>query len=164
LSNNQQSTIKLIKITKLFMKYFKKMFFAVFCCFFLLSCSKSEDNTISAKNAMALLSAGQVTLIDIRRPEEWRQTGIARGASKVNMLHPQGMSGFAQEVALTVNNDLDAPIVLICRTGSRTARAAMVLSEMGFTNVKHVPEGMVGSSAGVGWIEQSLPIDPCKNC
>jgi rhodanese-related sulfurtransferase len=143
------------------LKNFLSLFF---CFFFLLGCSKSEDNTVSAKNAQAMMSAGQVTLIDIRRPEEWRQTGIARGASKVNMLHPQGMSGFAQEVALAVNNDLDAPIVLICRTGSRTARAAMVLTEMGFTNVKHVPEGMLGSSAGTGWVEQGLPIDPCKNC
>jgi rhodanese-related sulfurtransferase len=142
----------------------KNNFFALCICFFLLGCSKSEENTISAKKTNALMSAGQVTLIDIRRPEEWRQTGVAKGVTRINMLNPQGMSGFAQEVAQAVNNDLNAPIVLICRTGSRTSRAALALTQMGFTDVRHVPEGMIGSSAGSGWLEQGLPVDPCKNC
>jgi rhodanese-related sulfurtransferase len=142
----------------------KNNFFVLCIGFFLLGCSKSEENTISAKKTNALMSAGQVTLIDIRRPEEWRQTGVAKGVTRINMLNPQGMSGFAQEVAQAVNNDLNAPIVLICRTGSRTSRAALALTQMGFTDVRHVPEGMIGSSAGSGWLEQGLPVDPCKNC
>jgi rhodanese-related sulfurtransferase len=151
-------------MTNKFNLTFKNYFLLLFFCFFLLGCSKSEDNTLSAKEANALMTSGQVTLIDIRRPEEWRQTGVAKGVTKINMLNPQGMTGFAQEVAAAVNNNLNAPIVLICRTGSRTGRAALALSEMGFTNVRHVPEGMIGSSAGPGWIEQGLPVDTCKNC
>jgi len=151
-------------MTNKFNLTFKNYFLLLFFCFFLLGCSKSEDNTLSAKEANALMTLGQVTLIDIRRPEEWRQTGVAKGVTKINMLNPQGMTGFAQEVGAAVNNNLNAPIVLICRTGSRTGRAALALSEMGFTNVRHVPVGMIGSSAGAGWIEQGLPVDTCKNC
>lgn len=133
-------------------------------CGVLMGCSKPPENAISAQQAHKLMSSGQITLIDIRRPEEWRETGVAAGVTRINMVHPQGMTGFAQAVSQSVGNNLDAPIVLICRTGSRTSRIAPILQEMGFTNVRHVPEGMIGSSAGPGWIAQNLPVDPCKDC
>jgi len=122
------------------------------------------SDKLSATQAYELSQAGEITLIDIRRPEEWRQTGVAQGVKRINMLHPQGAIGFAQAVYAAAGSDLDAPIVLICRTGSRTSRLVPLLAEMGFTNVTHVPEGMLGSRAGPGWIARGLPIDACKDC
>lgn len=127
-------------------------------------CQGETQNQINAVEAHALAQAGQITLIDIRRPDEWRQTGVAQGVTRINMLHPQGMSGFAQAVAQAVGNDRNAPIVLICRTGSRTSRLAPALAEMGFTHVRHVPEGMIGSRSGPGWIARGLPIESCATC
>ncbi|UOD50270.1 rhodanese-like domain-containing protein [Orrella daihaiensis] len=122
------------------------------------------DAEIGATEAYELVKDGKITLIDIRRPEEWRQTGVAQGALRINMLHPKGFQGFAQEIYTAVGGDLNAPIVLICRTGSRTSRLQPILTQVGFTNVKHVPEGTLGNRKKPGWIAQGLPIEPCKDC
>jgi rhodanese-related sulfurtransferase len=39
---------------------------------------------LSALDAFAAASAGKVRLIDIRTPQEWRQTGVAPGAGRVD--------------------------------------------------------------------------------
>ncbi|HRQ57858.1 MAG TPA: rhodanese-like domain-containing protein [Azoarcus taiwanensis] len=130
----------------------------------LTAAADERSGNLTAEQAFALAEAGEVTLIDIRRPDEWRQTGVAKGVRTINMLHPQGMPGFAREVYAAVGNDLDAPIVLICRTGNRTSRLQPILTEMGFTNVRHVPEGMVGSRSGPGWIARGLPVEACQIC
>lgn len=122
------------------------------------------DAEMSAADAYELVTDGKVTLIDIRRPEEWRQTGVAQGALRINMVHPKGLQGFAQEVYNAVGGDLNAPIVLICRTGSRTSRLQPILAQAGFSNVKHIPEGTLGNRTKPGWIAQGLPIEPCKDC
>ena len=120
--------------------------------------------TLSAVQAHELAQAGEVTLIDIRQPEEWRQTGVAQDVKRVSMRQPGGGQAFAQAIYEAAGSNLDAPIVLICRTGSRTSRLVPLLKEMGFTNVVDVPEGMLGSRAGPGWIARGLPVDPCQNC
>ena len=119
---------------------------------------------IDAPTAHQRLRAGELTLIDIRRPEEWRQTGVAEGALRIDLRHPQGVTGFARQVLDSVGGQLDAPIALICRTGNRTARMQATLLQLGFTQVYHVPEGMVGSRAGPGWIRRGLPVDACSRC
>lgn len=129
-----------------------------------LAYAQNPEVEISAADTYALLQAGDITLIDIRRPEEWRQTGVAQGAKRINMLHPKGLQGFAQEVYNAVGGNLDAPIALICRTGSRTSRIQPILKQIGFTNVRHVPEGTLGNRQKKGWIDQGLPVEPCTNC
>ena len=129
-----------------------------------LASAQPDATQISATEAQTLFERGEITFIDIRRPDEWRQTGVAKGVTRINMQHPQGLQGFAQEVFDTVGGDLDAPIVLICRTGSRTGRLQPILTQAGFTNVRHVPEGMLGSRRSPGWIAQGLPTEPCPNC
>lgn len=126
--------------------------------------AQTNPAEIGAADAYALLQGGQITLIDIRRPEEWRQTGVAQGAKRINMVNPKGLQGFAQEVYNAVGGDLNAPIVLICRTGSRTSRLQPILTQAGFTNVKHIPEGTLGNRTTPGWIAQGLPIEACKDC
>jgi rhodanese-related sulfurtransferase len=126
--------------------------------------AQTNPAEIGAADAYALLQDGQITLIDIRRPEEWRQTGVAQGAQRINMVNPKGLQGFAQELYNAVGGDLNAPIVLICRTGSRTSRLQPILTQAGFTNVKHIPEGTLGNRTTPGWIAQGLPTETCKDC
>lgn len=120
--------------------------------------------SLSAEQAFALAEEGKVTIIDIRRPEEWRSTGVGQGVERIGMLHPGGVRGFAREVLGAVDGDLDAPIALICRTGNRTARMQAVMAELGFTNVYDIREGMLGSRFGPGWIARGLPVEPCTSC
>ncbi len=126
--------------------------------------AQTNPAEVGAADAYALHQDGQITLIDIRRPEEWRQTGVAQGAKRINMVNPKGLQGFAQEVYNAVGGDLNAPIVLICRTGSRTSRLQPILTQAGFTNVKHIPEGTLGNRTKPGWIAQGLPIEACTDC
>lgn len=119
---------------------------------------------LSAPDAKTMAEAKQLTIIDIRRPEEWRQTGVAEGALRINMLHPGGPQGFANEVLRQVNGDKNAPIGLICRTGNRTTQVQRYLLSQGFTRVYNITEGMAGSRAGPGWLRRNMPIDPCVAC
>lgn len=132
--------------------------------FSVMGCSSEPAVTLSAPDTWSQVQASKVTLIDIRRPDEWKQTGVAKGALEINMLHPQGPQGFVRQVEAEVGGDRNAPIVLICRTGNRTTHMQKVLTDAGFTQVSHVKEGMVGSSAGPGWIARGLPIEACKTC
>lgn len=119
---------------------------------------------LSAPEAHRRAQAGELTLIDIRRPEEWRETGVAQGAARIDLRQPGGAKGFADAVARQVDGHRDAPIALICRTGNRTTQMQRVLIENGFTQVYNIREGMAGSAAGPGWIRQGLPVAPCNRC
>jgi rhodanese-related sulfurtransferase len=119
---------------------------------------------LSAAEAYAAAEAGQVVLIDIRTPEEWRQTGVAKGATRIDMLHPGGPRGFADEVLRRVGGDKHAPIALICRTGNRTTQVQKALEAIGFTRIYNVREGMLGSPAGPGWVKRGLPVESCAAC
>ena len=128
------------------------------------ACSPDSGPTLDAPQARALAQTGKLTLIDIRRPEEWRETGVAAGALRINMAHPKGAAGFIAQVEAEVGGDRNAPIGLICRTGNRSTRMQQALIDAGFTQVYNIREGMAGSSGGPGWIARGLPVDPCPNC
>lgn len=119
---------------------------------------------MSAPEAYEAAQAGKLKLIDIRTPPEWKQTGVAKDAQRVNMLHPQGATGFLNEVLSKVDGDKNAPIALICRTGNRTTQVQRFLQAQGFSRVYNVREGMAGSSAGPGWLARKLPTETCGAC
>ena len=116
---------------------------------------------LAAPDAAAAVAAGKITLIDIRTPPEWKETGVAKGARRVNMLHPQGAPGFVEQLLGEVKGDRNAPIALICRTGNRTTQVQRYLQSVGFTQVYNVKEGMAGSAAGPGWLKRGLPVEAC---
>jgi rhodanese-related sulfurtransferase len=136
----------------------RQLISAVLACLVALPAAAAD---ISAPDAQTALEAGKLTLIDIRTPPEWRQTGVAKGAKRLDMLHPGGAQGFVADLLKQVNGDRNAPIGLICRTGNRTTQVARYLEAQGFTQVMNVKEGMVGSAAGPGWMKRGLPVEPC---
>jgi rhodanese-related sulfurtransferase len=138
----------------------KTLLISALACFTLLPAHAAD---VSAPEAQAALEAGKLTLIDIRTPPEWRQTGVAKGAKRLDMLHPGGAPGFVADLLKQVNGDRNAPIGLICRTGNRTSQVARYLEAQGFTQIYNIKEGMVGSAAGPGWMKRGLPVEPC-NC
>ena len=116
---------------------------------------------IDAPQAAAAVGAGKLMLIDIRTQAEWKETGVAKGARRVNMLHPQGAKGFTDQLLSEVKGDRNAAIALICRTGNRSSQVQRYLQSVGFTQVYNISEGMAGSAAGPGWIKRGLPVEPC---
>lgn len=117
---------------------------------------------LSAPDALAAVQAGKLKLIDIRTPAEWRETGVAPTAGRVDFY--RGPDTLASYILQTVKGDKNAPIALICRTSNRTTQAQKYLQGIGFTQVYNVKEGMKGSAAGPGWLKRGLPVQSCAAC
>lgn len=113
-----------------------------------------EDGTLSTPDAHAAAVSGAVTLVDIRRPDEWALTGVGEGAVPINMLDRY----FIEQVFAQVGGDHSKPVALICARGVRSRKMSVRLQQAGFTNIIDVPEGMLGSGAGAGWIKRGLPV------
>jgi rhodanese-related sulfurtransferase len=110
-----------------------------------------DDLSVGEAHTQAL--AGKVVLIDIRRPDEWRKTGVGQGAQPLDMRRKD----FTEALSVLVDGNLDAPVALICARGVRSAIMSKRLSDAGFTRIIDVPEGMLGSRAGPGWLASNLP-------
>ena len=137
---------------------------AAFALLSLGACSRDKGLTLSAPDAYAQIQAGTLTLIDVRTSDEWRQTGVAKGALRINMANAQGETGFIQQVGTALGGDKHRPIGLIGLAGNRSANAQKVLRASGFTHVYTIKEGMLGGSAGPGWIARRLPVEACRGC
>jgi len=137
---------------------------AAFALLSLGACSRDNGLTLSAPDAYAQVQAGTLTLIDVRTSDEWRQTGVAQGALRINMANTQGEAGFVRQVDAALGGGRNASIGLIGLAGSRATHAQEVLRASGFTHVYTIKEGMLGSSAGPGWIARKLPVEPCPRC
>ena len=87
-------------------------------------------------------SAGQYRLVDVRQPEEFTgELGHVAGAELVPLASLD--TGAAQWRR-------DEPIVVLCRSGGRSGRAARVLEGLGFSRVASMTGGMLAwKSAGL---------------
>lgn len=115
-----------------------------------------EGTDLTAPEAHAAAVAGEIILVDIRRPDEWTRTGLGEGAVPLDMRRPD----FAVELAKLADTRPDAPVALICARGVRSARLTQRLVDAGFSGIIDVPEGMLGSGAGPGWLKRGLPVIP----
>lgn len=109
---------------------------------------------MSVSKAHQQSKAGSVFLVDIRRPSEWKKTGVAKHAAKITM-HQEG---FLNRIAKHTNGNKAAPVALICAHGNRSTRMINLLEKQGYTNVYNVKEGMLGSKEGSGWLAKGLPL------
>ena len=96
----------------------------------------------------------QAVLIDIRRPDEWAETGVGEHAIRIQMEDPM----FMTKLNAALGNDRTRPVALICRTASRTRTVQQALVQQGYTRVMNVEGGMIGNAADKGWIAQGLPV------
>ncbi len=140
------------------MKFWQPLFFVLT----LLPLIARAEPDMTAPEAYEAARSGKVRLIDIRTPQEWRQTGVAPGAGRMDMY--RGAEPLLRGVLQEVKGDRNAPIAIICRTGNRTTQAQKFLQQQGFTQVWNVKEGMAGSAAGPGWIRRGLPLESCAAC
>lgn len=110
---------------------------------------------IDAPTAHKLAKDQKITLVDIRRPDEWAKTGSGESAVRIDMRRDD----FIAELEKITGGDRSKPVALICARGVRSARMNNRLTQAGFTNIIDVPEGMLGSASGPGWIKRGLPLD-----
>ena len=123
-------------------------------------------NEIDAATAHLLAQNGKLTIIDIRRPAEWRETGMpdtSVGISLQNLLK-RIRKQFPNDVLAALDGDHGRAVALICASGGRSAYAVGLLQEAGFVNVHDISEGMHGNGEAPGWMARSLPIVSCEGC
>lgn len=111
-------------------------------------------DALSVGDAHEKSVAGDIVLIDIRRPDEWARTGIGEGAQPLDMRRDD----FTDELLKITAGRTDTPVALICARGVRSRKMTARLTEAGFTRIIDVPEGMLGSGAGPGWLRAKLPV------
>ena len=85
-------------------------------------------------------------VIDIRRKEEWIETGFIAGSKLITGftsdggLHPEFQNKFFPLI-----RQKDTPVILYCRSGMRSKRLGDALvSQVGLTNVSHLESGILG--------------------
>lgn len=94
-----------------------------------------------------------VALVDIRRQEEWIQTGIVKGSKTITFFDKRGNinPNFVNDFTAAVKPD--QPVMLICRTGNRTQAASQAIAQqLGYKNVMNVTHGITG------WIAEKRPV------
>ncbi|MFT5893676.1 MAG: rhodanese-related sulfurtransferase [bacterium] len=100
------------------------------------------------------LQAQGVTIIDIRRPDEWSNTGIIEGSHGITFFDAKGrydVNAWLAELSELIRPD--QPFVLICARGVRSSKLAGLLDkQLGYSAVHNVTDGILE------WLKQGKPV------
>lgn len=115
------------------------------------------DISISAESAVQLLRQGKIKLIDTRAPSE-RSAGSILGSLPIQFgsdrwtdsVTDQDKTRFLAQVTAAGLNQHES-IVTICNAGVRSLAAAKILRSAGYTNVRSVLGGYLGTDSDPGW-------------
>lgn len=108
----------------------------------LLGVRPTPGSSIGVAEAKAKIEAGDALLVDVRELSEWHAGHVA-GATHIPL-------GTIASRAATLPKDRE--ILLICRTGNRSAMAQERLAQAGVTNVTNVEGGVTA------WVEHGFPV------
>lgn len=127
----------------------------------------AADHALPPDEAYQAALDDEMTIVDVRLPQEWAATGLPEGALGVPLQNPmtgEVRSAFAADLLDALDGDRGAEIALICATGGRSSFAQKLLQAAGFTRVHDLSEGMSGGPNGPGWLARGLPVEPCETC
>ncbi|NTV71365.1 MAG: rhodanese-like domain-containing protein [Azonexaceae bacterium] len=121
--------------------------------------------SVSPHDAWSLVQSGEAVLIDVRTAEERKFVGHVPETKHVAWMTGLSLSRnprFVKELeAKAGKNDV---VLLLCRSGKRSAAAAEAAAKGGFTNVFNILEGFEGDldelqrrGAFNGWRNAGLP-------
>lgn len=127
--------------------------------------STAYAGSLYPPEAWALVEAGAVTLVDVRTAEELKYVGQVPGSSHVAWQTGPALiknPRFLRELENKAGRD--TVLVLLCRSGKRSAAAAKAATDAGFTQVFNVLEGFEGDldaqqqrGDSGGWRHWGLP-------
>ena len=102
--------------------------------------------TISPRELADLCKSGQVELLDVRTPVEYRELHVGAALNvPLDRLEPVALMQAR-------NGSRDEPLYVICRSGSRGRQACEKFLAAGFTNIVNVEGGTLA------WAECGLPV------
>src|SRR5688500_9335360 len=114
---------------------------------------------ISPDEARDMVDSQGYTYLDVRSVPEF-EAGHPTGAYNVPLMHmgPGGMSPNPDFLSVVQKVfPPDSKLVLGCKGGGRSLKAADMLQSAGFTNVVDQRAGFEGSGAEPGWRPRGLP-------
>ncbi len=121
----------------------------------LVAQAKGRIEELSVEQLQAEMASGDVTVVDIRDVRERWSKGAIPGAKSM----PRGMLEFWFDPESPYYRDgleFDSRYVLHCAGGARSALAADVLQQLGYTNVAHLEPGFGG------WEQAGAEIEPIE--
>ncbi|MCE7734120.1 MAG: rhodanese-like domain-containing protein [Candidatus Heimdallarchaeota archaeon] len=93
---------------------------------------------MQAKELMDKITNNEdVTLLDVRRPREWAQTGVIPGSLMIEM------QTLPRELQSGLNLKDKEPIIVVCRTGNRSSNVVKYLIEHLGINAINLEGGVV---------------------
>ena len=119
--------------------------------------AQADVKHIGNQELQKLLEQG-VPIIDIRRAEEWKQTGIIEKSHLMTFFDKRGRYDLPSWLAkLEKIAGKEEPFILICRTGNRTGTISRALEkQLGYKQVYNVKRGITD------WKRHGLPVVPVK--
>lgn len=113
----------------------KSLLFIVFL--YLWACNGADDaNILNADGLIRMMKTDStIQLVDVRTPEELQETGWIPGAISTDY----NAADFDTRIAQL---NKEKPVIVYCRSGSRSSKAALEMREMGFKNVLIYSGGM----------------------
>ncbi|MCB1800458.1 MAG: sulfurtransferase [Gammaproteobacteria bacterium] len=130
-----------------------RLWLPVVLALFVLGCAEPPPYTNVDNAGLRSLIGQGVPVVDIRRADEWRQTGTLDGSERLTFVDANGrvIPGFLER--FTERFDKNEPVVLICRTGNRTdVLARHLVNSLGYSRVYNVRDGITE------WIRQGNPV------
>lgn len=105
--------------------------------------SSGQIQTINAEQFNKLLVLDEIQLVDVRTPEEFK-TGHIKDAENIDYNN----ENFKSKIS---SLDKSKPVLVYCRSGKRSANAAEIMKELGFTKIVSLDGGMIS------WEAANLP-------
>lgn len=117
----------------------------------------ADLNNLSVEEVEALQKQGDVLIIDVRTPEEWKQTGIIPGSVPLQFFDKDGNA--LTQTWLTQFDQLrkspDQPVILVCRSGHRSGLVGNFLTKkLGLEHINHLSTGLKS------WLKAGKPVKP----
>lgn len=113
--------------------------------------AQGRPGDVTPQDAWALVQRGEATLVDVRTAEELALVGRVPGAIHVPWAHGVDMMpnpDFVRELEALAPPD--RPLLFLCRSGKRSARAAEAASRAGHAPAFNVLEGFEGELDALG--------------
>lgn len=130
--------------------------------FILASCAQDLVN-VKPDQLQSMQWRGAL-VVDVRTPEEWEKTGMIPGSKGLTYFDKKGTPHKHDwlDQLITMRKSPDQPLILVCRSGTRsTAVAKMLLEEEGYSRVYQLENGIKGWSGEKRILEKRAGCQEC---